>query len=65
MGVILGPQGRPLPIKLGKLTEEEKQRLKKMMEREIELKKEISEAFAKVEESTNPLSMLFEEIFSM
>ena len=66
MGVILGPQGRPLPIRLGKLTEEEKQRLEKLMEREAELKKEINEAFAKVEEKYEPaISALFEEMFSM
>ena len=66
MGVILGPQGRPLPIRLGKLTEEEKQRLEKLMERESELKKEINEAFAKVEEKYEPaISALFEEVFSM
>lgn len=66
MGVILDPQGRPLPIKLGKLTEEEKQRLKKLMEREAELKKEINEAFAKVEEKYEPaISALLEAVFSM
>jgi hypothetical protein len=66
MGVILGPQGRPLPIRLGKLTEEEKQRLEKLMERETELKKEINEAFAKVEEKYEPaISALFEEMLSM
>ena len=66
MGVILGPQGRPLPIRLGKLTEDEKQRLEKLMEREAELKKEINEAFAKVEEKYEPaISALFEEMFSM
>jgi len=66
MGVILGPQGRPLPIRLGKLTEDEKQRLEKLMEREAELKKEINEAFAKVEEKYEPaISALFEEVFSM
>ena len=66
MGVLLGPQGGPLPIRLGKLTEEEKQRLKKMMEREAELKKEINEAFAKVEEKYEPaIGALFEEMFSM
>ena len=66
MGVILGPQGRPLPIRLGKLTEEEKQRLEKLMEREAELKKEINEAFAKVEEKYEPaISALFEEMLSM
>ena len=66
MGVILDPQGRPLPIKLGKLTEEEKQRLEKIMEREAELKKEINEAFAKVEEKYEPaISALLEEVSSM
>lgn len=66
MGVILDPQGRPLPIKLGKLTDEEKQRLKKLMEREVELRKEINEALEKVEEEYKPaISALFEEVFSM
>ena len=66
MGAILGPQGRPLPIRLGKLTEDEKQRLEKLMERETELKKEINEAFAKVEEKYKPaISVLFEEMLSM
>ena len=66
MGVILDPQGRPLPIKLEKLTEKEKQRLEKLMEREVELRKEINEAFARVEEKYEPaIGALFEEMFSM
>jgi hypothetical protein len=66
MGAILGPQGRPLPIRLGKLTEEEKQRLKETMERKVELEKEIDEAFAKVEEKYEPaISALLEEVSSM
>lgn len=66
MGVILDPQGRPLPIRLGKLTEEEKQMLKKMMERKIELEKEINEALAKVEKEYEPaINALSEEMFSM
>ena len=66
MGTILGPQGQPLPIRLGKLTEDEKQRLKKTMERKVELEKEIDEAFAKVEEKYEPaINALSEEVFSM
>ena len=66
MGAILGPQGRPLPINLGKLTEDEKQRLEKLMERKVELEKEINEAFAKVEEKYEPaINALFEEVFSV